>query len=115
MPPPSSGTQALTNCSAEPRLPVGLRVTHLRVDQVVQQVRLPPVVPGAEPAVTPGRGPGHHAQLGARHTPQRLQMSLRDGGFGAGRPVRPYLIPAWHPALPGTRYVTVLSDPGVHG
>ena len=72
--------------------PLRLRVAQLGVDQAVQQVCLPPVMPAAEPSVAPGRRPGHHAELGTGQRPQPFQMPPCDGGFRADRPVDPYLI-----------------------
>ena len=72
--------------------PLGLRVALLGVDQAVQQMRLPPVMPAAEPSVATSRWPGHHTELGARQRPQPFQMPASDSGLRADRPVDPYLI-----------------------
>jgi len=76
----------------DPGAALRLRVPQLCVDQAVQQVGLPPVVPGAEHAVFAVRRPGDDSQLGAGQSPEPAQVALRDGGFGGGCPVRPYLI-----------------------
>ena len=72
--------------------PVGLGITDLGVDEGVQQMRLPPVVPGRKGLVL-GRGrPAHHAELGAGNLPQPPKVPGRDGGLGTGRPVLPLLV-----------------------
>ena len=95
--------------------PLGSRVAHLGVDQGVQQVGLPPVVPGSEGQIFAGRRPPDHAELGRGQLPEPSKVPLRDGGLGAGRPVRPLLIHDGNPALPGVGKVGPLPDPGVHG
>ena len=68
------------------------RVAPLRIHEVVQQMGLPPVVPGAETAVAGGGGPGHHPELCPGQPPQPLEMPPGDRGFGAGGAVGPQLI-----------------------
>src|SRR4029077_7358936 len=97
------------------RLPIRLRITHLRVDQVVQQVRLPPVVPRAERPVLPRGRPSDDTEVRAWQSPELFQVSLGNRGLRACRTVSPYLIHAPDPALPGVVEVAMLGDPGVHG
>lgn len=72
--------------------PLGLRVADLGVHQAVQQVRLPPVVPGLEPFVGARRRPGHDTELSAGQTPELLEVPVGDRGLRRGCTVGPYLI-----------------------
>ena len=72
--------------------PLGLRIAHLGVDEGVQQVGLPPVVPGAEGRVLAGGRPAHHTELGGRQLPESPEMAFGNSSLGTARPVHPLLI-----------------------
>src|SRR5581483_12509222 len=98
-----------------PLAAVRLGVAQLRVDEAVEQVRLPPIVPAAdEPSVLGRPRPADDAELSSGHTPHAHQMACGDGSFGAGGSVTPLLFHDDDPASPGTADVSPLPDPRVH-
>ena len=61
-----------------------------RVDQTIQVVRLPPVMPLHKQFVFDGRWPTHHSQVGPWNTPHAAGMPLVNGGFSKVGAVRPF-------------------------
>src|SRR4029077_8884898 len=80
---PIGQPNAADQVPSQPR-PVGLRVTDLRVDDAVQQVRLPPVVPAEEEPVRRCRRPADDAEPGAGDRPDPSGMTTQYRTFGRG-------------------------------
>ena len=103
-------------------------IAQRRINEAVQVVGLPPVVPVDKELFLRGGRPADHGKIGARQAPYGVRVALIDGGlceFGAVgplffhdssiTPVARVDIASVTIFLPGICQIGVLADPGVHG